>query len=415
MEDIELLFEDVKSYAKNKVRHKIKKINIDSLETKNINGKTKQKRTLKKGLGVYFNYRELEFDSQMLTKIKKDIAPFVLNKHYRKQHLYLIFSFGEIKFMDKITYMIFDAILYYIIKTTKFDVSIEFSCSMQWYTHEACRTAVFMQCYDNEKSIIDRKKMLSIYKKPFNSFSKNHYRSFIDRKSLEKSATISKINNDVATFLQCFYKKEDEDYVDSVSEVVAELVDNVKRHSTGDSLVDIYVVDTLASEELDVTDLTGVFIAIINFSKTKLNDVVKRNIEEKLYSENDVVYKKLYDAYGNHNSFFDNTYTKEHFFDLAVFQKHIGSKIEYFSEGGGTGLTRLIERINGRSHRRGSYVLSGDKLIMFWDDFLKLGKDEMYGFNLSGDFVNCPPAKAVINKSYFQVPGTIYNLEFIKK
>ncbi|WP_187291024.1 hypothetical protein [Clostridium novyi] len=66
-------------------------------------------------------------------------------------------------------------------------------------------------------------------------------------------------------------------------------------------------------------------------------------MKEKRYSQDDILYNKIYKAYDNHKKFFDDEYTEDDFFLITAFQNHVTSR-SYKSGYGGTGLTTLIEK-----------------------------------------------------------------------
>lgn len=99
---------------------------------------------------------------------------------------------------------------------------------------------------------------------------------------------------------------------------------------------------------------------------------------------------------------------------ITAFQNHVTTR-DIKSGSGGTGLTRLIQNIIGKSKDDYSYTLSGRNILFFKDKYLNISKDKFIGFNEENDYFNSMPDLDVVNKSALYIPGTVHNLLLIKE
>lgn len=321
--------------------------------------------------------------------------------------------FNTIEFADKICILLLDALLYDLFMRTKYDVeiilkkgdsnSINFS-NLIGFSNSALYRAIQIK----KSNCIDKETFIKEYKKSV--FESNAYRRLISKEQLEDSYTPSKILDEISTVLSTVdssSNQELDDFISSIAETVSELVCNVSSHTCdSDCLVDINF------EKIDNKFL--VYIGIINFSENRLFDKLKDNIENNIYPKEDKLYSKIYEAFDFHKSQVNKQYKLEHFFMITAFQNHVTSRF-LKSGSNGTGLTTFIKSIIGKAEEDYSYVLSGNQIVLFKDEYLNIVNDEFIGFNKENDYINCIPEKSIIGRSNLYIPGTIYNLCLIKE
>lgn len=331
---------------------------------------------------------------------------------YRFIQYKVVIRFKDIKFADKITYLILDALLYDIFMRTNFKIWVEMDIS---YT-ECMQSIGFTSTalYRTGKKIgshLDKQIFTEEYRKLV--INNNTFRKLLKRDELDNVMIESIIATDVANSLKSCCR--DEEWVDDISEVASELVCNVSSHTKGECLLDINFSNEIKRPDKDKDKkYILVNISVINFSDNNLYDQIKFNIKNKKYHLDDNLYSKVYDAYEIHKTYFDDRYTENHFFMITAFQNHVTSR-NLRSGNGGTGLTKLIQNIIGKAKDDYSYTMSGDNIIFFRDEYLNISEDKFIGFNKENNYFNSRPGLDVVNKSALYIPGTIHNLLLIKE
>lgn len=350
-------------------------------------------------------------------KINGDVLLYIVEKvkfllNYKFLKFNIVFKFKSLSFADKITYLILDGIIYDLFKRTNFNIAIICDIQDKDNLHNDGFSGTALYRTMKKFNYLDKKNFLEEYEKGIYN-DKKTYRRFLDRELLNDKETPSIINTEVASILKLY--SSNEEWIDSISEVVGELVDNVGSHAEGDCILDINFNDKIIyNYEGKEESCTLVNIAIMNFGEGRLFDKLKENIEDEKYDKKDRVYSKIYEAYANHKNLFDQHYTENHFFLVTAFQNRVTTR-SFKSGNSGTGLTRLIENIIGISKEDYSYVLSGEEILIFKSEFLKVSDEKFIGFNKESDYINFKPEKKVLNKSRLYIPGTIYNLLLIKE
>jgi hypothetical protein len=353
---------------------------------------------------IYIKTTGEEFNSRSLVEIAEKLKYLLLN--YRFFPLKVEVNLGEVVFTDKPTYLVLDALLYYVLKKSAFKIRVVIEADANRVMHNGLGLTAFIR-HSDIYGVIDKKGFLNAYKKKLH-IDYRYFRAFMNRQEMESVSAVSFLMSDVASFLKPFSK--DCDSIDLISEIVAELVDNVKCHSDGDCIIDIDIVELVKSSNSQ--DYLCVNVTIFNLSHYKLGDRVKENILKELYPKDDPLYSQVYLAFDNHKKFFDSNYEIDDFFNITTFQKHVSSRT-LTSGTGGTGLTNLIEQIIGNSEEQYTYVISGTNVIFFKQDCLSVTEDGFVGFNLEGDFINKRPDSKVLDQSFFYFPGTLYHLSFV--
>ncbi|HAT4245996.1 TPA: hypothetical protein I9059_001154 [Clostridium perfringens] len=350
-------------------------------------------------------------------KIDSDVLLYIVGKikfllNYKLLKFNVLLKFKKLSFADKITYLMLDGIIYDLFKRTNFNIAIICDSEDKDNLHNDGFSGTALYRTMRKVGYLDKKTFLEEYEKKIYNDQRT-YRRFLDRETLNDKETPSIINSEVASVLKSY--SNNEEWIDSISEVASELVCNVSSHADGDCILDINFNDNIKYNGNNMEEsCTLVNISIMNFGEDRLFDKLKRNIKDKKYSENDKLYKKVYRAYDNHKHLFDERYTENHFFLITAFQNHVTTR-SFKSGNSGTGLTRLIENIIGISKEDYSYVLSGEEILIFKSEFLKVSDEKFIGFNKESDYINFKPEDRVLNKSRLYIPGTIYNLLLIKE
>lgn len=356
---------------------------------------------------IFINSEKI--DSKALYNI---IARFKYLLRYRFCKYDICLEFKNLEFKDKITYLILDAVVYDLLKRSNFTIKIR--CMKQNFSHIHTGGFISTALYRTQKELgyIDKKTFIKYYEKKY-YINEKVYRRIISKDILKKDETPSIIASEVAIIVKQI--SDDYEWIDGISEVVSELVCNVSSHTEGDCLIDINFSNNIGHmDDVKKIDRTMINIAVINYSEYRLFDKIKNNICNKEYNEKDPLYERIYNAYNNHKNLFDDYYKEDDFFLITAFQNHVTSR-NLKSGNNGTGLTRLIENIIGKSEADYSYVLSGYNLLLFRPEYLSMSEDKFIGFNEERDYFSHAPSKKAINKSALFVPGTIYNLLLIKE
>lgn len=360
---------------------------VESIKVKPINNR------------VILRIDEVPFDSKSLITLVGKFK-YLLIRNFMKYTI--ILKFKKIDFKDKITYLILDSLIFDVLTRSNFCINIMLEDEIippKVHNNGFNSTALYQSCY---KGVINREKFLKIYTN--NYYDKDVFKKFLKRSELEDGEITSKLGTEIATISRMLI--EDEEFIDDLVEILTELICNVKSHTTGECLLHV--------DFLKVNSTWAINIGVLNFSNERLFDKIEEGIENHKYIQDDPVYKIVYEAYERHKKFFDEYYNREHFFLITAFQNHVTSR-NYQSGSGGTGLTTLIKNIIGKADKDYSYVLSGNHILVFEDEFLKISKDKVLGFNKENDYLNTPPDYRVLQKSHLYVPGTIYQLLIIKE
>ncbi|WP_122639029.1 hypothetical protein [Romboutsia sp. Marseille-P6047] len=379
--------------------HNIKLI-YDNIEEVKVNRRKKY---------ITINIKDEIIDSQTLYYIAARFK-HLLKFKYMKYKINLIF--GKVKFADKITYLILDALLYDMFKRTNFEIGIEMEGSLGesiqslGFTNTALyRTGILTKGNLNRRVFIDEYRKLVV--------NENTYRKLLSREELDDIMIESIIATDVASSLKVCC--DDDEWIDDIAEVSSELVCNVSSHTKGECLLDINFSNTIKEIDNDIEkNYILVNISVINFSENNLYDEIKVNIKENKYNSDDKLYSKVYDAYETHKRYFDDIYNEDHFFMITAFQNHVTSR-RLKSGNNGTGLTKLIQNIIGKAKDEYSYTMSGENIIFFRNEYLNMSEDKFIGFNKEQDYFKSRPDPNIISRSTIYIPGTIQNLLLIKE
>lgn len=366
------------------------------LETNSINGNTKNI-MIRNNCFVFQNKKTL-FDGNSIKKILVFVN--TVRKKYKNVNIPIILDLGNIEFKDKLTYIFLEIISYILINRYKMKVKVQFQCEHNIFTEGIASSPLLL--IDD----IKKKNTEKFLRKFTNELYKKHYRKVVVKP--KKPDELSKLMDEVYFFI--FHLGVEGKCAEELSEVVVELVGNASEHTDSECLIDIDVTDLY--KKRDSNDLfLGINIAVINFSEKLFGDLVKRRILE---TNSQVIerYSLVYTAYQNHSASFDSHYTENDFFNIASFQHKISGDPEKTITGG-TGLTKLISSLEKRSAAHECYLITGDRALLFFHEYLEYNSDRLIGFNKENDFVNVRPSDRVVAPSCIYMPGTAYNLNFI--
>ena len=324
-------------------------------------------------------------------------------ERYDPYRLSLQINLGNVKFQDKLSYVLLECLCLYLIDNKKRAINIKYNVQPLISTDGIMWSP------------------LSILTGMSNSLSQNylrkfrldigtsHYRRVVRVEDTVKNPYyVSSLVSDIATFLKPFDVSER--YRNELAEVLGELVDNSIEHANADCLLDLDISREFTHNTTGAP-YHGVNAVVMNISDRLLGDMIKGKIKNgELLNDREIHVK---DALESHQRFFDEAYTEEDFFCIASFQDRVSGRNEY-SVTGGTGLTKLISSLEERADTYDCYVLTGNKKISFSTDCLKY-TDGWIGFNTHQDYFGSPPDEKVITPSPIFFPGTAYNLCFAMK
>lgn len=343
--------------------------------------------------------QEEVFDSTSLNELA---CYFKCLLRYKFLNSNIIIYLKSCRFKDKITYIILESLIYHLLTHSNYIINIAFKDKKIYneiHNNKFWKSALFIAL--DKFGRLEKSKFISEYTKSI-ILNDTLYRRYLTIEQLGDSKMPSQILTEIRTTLKVRegYEKLSKD----VAIIISELVCNVASHAEGECIIDI-----------DFSDLQngarGLNIGFINFNSETIYNKIQTFVKQEYYNLDDPIYKDVYKAYNIHKKSFDEQYTEEHFFLLTAFQNHVTTRRKD-SVSNGTGLATLIKRIVGKVDRDYSYILSGNKVLGFIGEYLEFS-DGFIGFNEEKDYINIRPAKKVIDKSNFYIPGTVYQLVLI--
>lgn len=303
---------------------------------------------------------------------------------------------------DDATLIVFESMLYYLIKNYNFDIQYTFKVNKNLVGYELYKLSNLIK-FDNKK--IDKLDFMQNYEKNFD-ISMHHYKKVcINSKENKKSEYLSLLYDDICNFLKNNYINQK--YYEALGETIAEIMGNCLEHSDTDTILDIKITRSYK----DNNECKFVNVTVISFTKEKFGEKLKQFIfnEEKGFNSSNEIVK---DAYNIQSKKFNNNYSIDNFLMVSAFQKNVTTRKN--SEGsGGKGLTRFIETLIDLSIDDFCYVMNGNTIIFLKKPFLKLNEDGTIGFNTENNYIeNLPNSQIVVNSNKC-FNGTIHNLSFI--
>lgn len=343
--------------------------------------------------------------NEFISMLKK-----VINQQKIKKEIVVLLDFE--KFADMLVNVIFENIIYTLIAKYKFNVIFRYSQKFRDSNKGAGFVNTLLARLIARK--IDTNKFCEQYLSKV--INEREFRELISYNNV-KDNYLGRLNFDITNCIQ--NSGITRSYATNIANIVAELVDNANEHASSDVLIMINIDDTY--EESTGDDCWAVNVVVLNYGEKLLFSGIKAKINT--YDTNTVNNKYIVvkQAFQNHKKFFDEYYTEEDFFNITTFQHDISGRDGEFKSGG-TGLPVLLESILKNSYDSNCYVMSGNNVIHFIRKYLN-SREGWYAFNENGNYVDSKPACYVkeekeakpISKSLTFLPGTAYNLQFIKK
>lgn len=353
----------------------------------------------------------------------------IINK-YKYLNLNIILNLRSIEvFSDKNTYLFLDLLIYYLFYNSSNHIKlyIEIDIGLSNVIHNGLINTTFMRVLNvtDDGQHLDRRMFIEKYVDFLNGKpiemnnvkpekSDNFYRKLITKHSFE-DITESIIATEISCILKVYY--DDENWVDDVVDAISEIVSNVYSHNNEFMLIDIDIcndVRGIGDMKGNGVKFSALNISILNLGKELLYGTIKQNIKEKRYSHDTEVYNRVYKAYDNHRDKFNEKYSENHFFSITAFQRRVSTR-DLDASHSGTGLTRLIQNIIGKTEDDISYVMSGNIGLGFREKFMNVSDNGLIGFNENNDYINQQPDDSILVSTDFYIPGTIYQLHLIKE
>lgn len=333
----------------------------------------------------------------------KEILRFINFTKSLTINLPIIIELRNVDIADKLCYILLECICQYLIKERNMKISISLNVKKNIFIAGIAASPLNILASQNQPT-----KHEHYIKKFFHDVYRGHYRKLIRLEENSDGSSASKVSSEIEIFLKTF--QIEQEYINDVTEVIGELIDNGLEHSDADCLIDVDITPDYTKNGDPDGIYYGVNIAILSFSETLIGDKIKQIYNQKM----DESYKKLRIAYNNHNHFFSDEYTEDDFFAMSAFQNKIsGRSLE--SNTGGTGLTHLISTLESKSDAYNCYIVSGNRILNFHRDVLKQDSSGWVGFNSEHNFIEHLPRNDVFVKSHIFLPGVAYNLNFVLK
>lgn len=367
------------------------------------------------------------FDASSLHYIAKMFKNIINKYKFMKLDIVLDLTYVKI-FNDKNTYLFLDLLIYYLFYNSCNNIKlyINIDIGLSSVTHNGLISTTFMRVLNTtlDGKPLDRKVFIKKYcdflnGKPIemngvkSEKHDNFYRKIITKYEFE-DITESIIATEISYILKLYY---DDDWIDDIVETISEIVSNVYSHNNEFMLIDIDICDDVINKGIKINEgikFSALNISIINLGEELLYTTIKQNIKERKYSHDIEIYNRVYKAYDNHKYEFNDKYFENHFFTITAFQKKVSTR-NLDGSNSGTGLTKLINNIIGKTEDDISYVMSGDIGLRFINKFMNISDAGLIGFNINNDYINEKPDDSILTNTDFYIPGTIYQLHLIKE
>lgn len=360
------------------------------------NGRNKRIKYEKNGI-VWIDCRSEDFGGKEVKALLGKIN-YVMKK-YGKMCRELYLEFDHVRPKDKLSYIILECIVYELLQKYK-KVIVVARCVIPGIHTSGINYSPLIKYMRRTISADQYCRYFS------NDLGKRYFRRTINK---DDKMAVSILMTDIKSFFK-FFNLEKEDG-NKIARIVSELADNACEHAESDCLIDIDVSEDYRKNNDPDGIYYSVNICVLNFSKIFLGDTLREKIHKQRYGSASR-YITLAKAYETHKNFFDSEYTEEHFFMLSTFQDEISGR-DNVTETGGTGLYEMIREVEKRVDTHHCYVLSKDKVIGFWPEFLLSNSQGWIGFNKQSDFLNERPDEKILTDSDTFLTGTGYNLTLI--
>ena len=339
------------------------------------------------------------FDGKSINIILSKL--YFITKRYKKGCKRIIFRFiNDFRPKDKLTYIIFESIIYMLHKYYDYEVNIIIQkCKTSIHTIGVKGSLLLNFARRNIDKTQFQKKFMWI-------IDMTHFRRMVNYEDYEEQ---SKLMYDIKHFVVNLGVNKDDST--KIAEIVAELADNACEHAQSDCLVDI---DIAEGEFRKNGDEDGIYysvnVSVLNFSEKYIWNNLEEKIVNKQYDSNSNRYNELEKAYSFHKQNFNDEYDGDYSFMISTFQNEISGRLNQ-TQTGGKGLTELLTEIGAKEND--GYLLSGNKGISFPKELIQYDDDGWVGFNKKKDFFTSIPDPSILYKSDTYLPGTAYNLTFI--
>lgn len=338
-----------------------------------------------------FGFKELQKLIHFFKTIEKKFS--LPNIEYRINYS------KPVEFVDKLTYILLECLVYDLIVNKKMNININLK-----YIRSIKTEGVEYSCL---KYLNSTEEFASKFK---NDLDRTHLRRIISHEYYRNNLNcISLQMSEIAAYLKTYDIGDDN--IEKISILAVELLDNALDHSYSDCLLDIdfsprpYIKDGKMDQEF-----IAVSIVVIDFADKLLGEDIKNFLESD--TSKNAPFKKLEIIKTKHEQYYNEIYNTNIFYMLASFQNRITGRED--KQTGGTGLTCLIEALQESADSNLCYVVSGNNSVVFVKDEIKLDSDKWVGFNAKNNF-EYPPNYSAIIKSPIKLQGTAYNLTFVLK
>ncbi|MDB6219365.1 hypothetical protein PNO25_07500 [Streptococcus oralis] len=346
----------------------------------------------------------------------KNIIDFLNTVRTTRLKLPIILNIGKVTVADKLSYIVLECLVYEML-------NLGYSVTVKLITDSTIDTKGIehspLMVLNELSNIFSPNKQCreDTFKKEFKFISRRtvKYRRLVSPKS---NSYLSKLTSDLILFLSNQFEfsdnfrriQYDEIMVTKLANTIGELVGNATEHGEGDCLLDIDITHDFTHSQKQGKKFGAVNIAVLNFSNTNFGDKVKNKILNTDLSKS-IRYQKIKVAYDTHQSYFNDCYNEEHFWNLASIQDKISGRLENYNNGG-KGMTDLIKSIQNFTHEDYCYMMSGKEILNFKKELLKQDSDGFIGFN-KDSFLQSVPETMTLGISKVFLPGVAYNLNFI--
>lgn len=355
---------------------------------------------------IYYNHDKKQFQIKDLNKLIAYLNYIINNRLFAA--FPIIIDLKNAVFMDKLTYVLLECVCYYLLELGHI-VIVNFKSRPNIILDGIKKSPLLLL-----KSKYNINTKLEYNKKFNKDYSSYHFRKILRQEDKEKDdSLVSSLMQDIDNFLKIYSVSYD--YRVSISEVLAELVDNALEHSDGDCLIDLDITNDYKKVDADESEnFYGINIVILNFSKILIGEKLQDKINTLSFTKNfSDRYSCVIEAKENHSQKYSDNYDENDFFVISAFQHRISSRKE--SNLGGTGLTKLLKSLEEKSDTYNCYLLSGNTVLWFIHEYLNYDKNDFIGFNKPNDYVGNIPSEDCLGRTSFFFPGTAYNLNFVLK
>mgnify|MGYP000466674374 FL=1 len=303
---------------------------------------------------------------------------------------------------DDATLIVFESLIYYLIKEYDFDIQYTFNVNKSLAGYELYKMSNLFK-YDNRK--IKKTEFFENYENKFD-INLHHFRKIcINNKNNNYGIYLSLLTDDICNFLKNNNIKQE--YYEVLGEAIIEIIGNCIEHSDADAILDIKVIKSFKNKK----ECKFLNITIVAFTKDKFGGELKKylfDFDDGYNSSNEIV-KLAYDIQKNK---FNKSYSLDNFLMVSSFQKNVTTR-KYSEGSGGKGLTFFIETLIESSLADYCYVLNGNTIIFLKNPYLCLNEDGTIGFNNTNNYVEKLPNQQIVINEEKCFNGTIHNLSFI--